>query len=69
MTSYTDKYNGTENFRCSDVSSFPSVEIVKVLHPLLHDIVYLQVEEGEQEHREDVEQGHGLDHVGSDIDP
>ena len=69
MTRYADEDNGAENFRGRHISLFPAVEIFKVLHPVLHHIVDFQVEEGEQEHREDVEQGHGLDHVGSDVDP
>ena len=67
MTRYADENNGAENFRGCHIPFFPAVEIFKVLHPLLDDVVDLQVEEGEEERWEDVEQDHGLDHVCCDV--
>ena len=66
MTSYTDKDNGTESFRRCHISLFSPVEIFKVLHSLLDDIVDFPVEEGEEEHVEEGE-GEGLDHVSHDV--
>ena len=67
MTGYADEDNGAENFRCGHISLFPAVEIFKVLHPLLDNMVDFQVEEGEEEHWEDVEEDHGLYHVSRDV--
>ena len=67
MTRYADEDNGAENFRGRHISLFPAVEIFKVLHPLPNNVVDLQVEEGEEERWEDVEEDHGLDHVSRDV--
>ena len=67
MTCYTDKDYGTENFRCCHISLFPPVEIFKILHSLLDDIVDFQVEEGQEKHRDEVEQDHSFDHVSHDV--
>ena len=67
MTCYTDEDYGTENFRSCHITLFPSVEIFKVLHPVLHHIVDFQVEEGQHGHGEDVEEDHSLDHVSRDV--
>ena len=67
MTCYTDKDNGTENFRGGHISLFSPVEIFKVLHSLLDNVVNFQVEEGEEKHWEDVEQNHRLHHVDRDV--
>ena len=67
MTCHTDEDNGTENFRCFHISFFPSVEIFRISHFLLNDIVDFPVEECEKEHGEEVEQDHSLDHVTHDV--
>ena len=67
MTCYADEDDGTENFGRCHISLFPSVEIFKVLHPVLYHIVDFQVEEGEHEHGENVEEDHSLDHVSRDV--
>ena len=67
MTCYTDKDNGTENFRGGHISLFSPVEIFKVLHSLLDDNVDFQVEEAEKEHRNEVEEDDSLDHVSHDV--
>lgn len=67
MTRDADEDDGTENFRRSYIPPLTAVEIFKVLHSLLDNVVDFQVEEGKEKHWEDVEQNHRLDHVDRDV--